>query len=1078
MTKKNLMPIIVLTAIALVVAALLGVVNYFTADTIKNRNEDAITASLKEVMDGEFNSEPDELREDAPKTISKVFTEKNGKGTVFVLVTNKGYTGKNIGFTLGIDAEGKITGLKVTENNESIVPAELKPDGNYGDNYKDAGADDIADLETGATVVYTESAIKNAIKDAFSYLEASGGEDEDSDLPREKSEIDTLAKELYGNSSISLKCTDISDGTYVRFTYKASGSDAYVAYAFNISQYGTPEFEILVKVNEDGKIEKIQKLLWKVSDPKPEYGYNPPAEDVVDAFFAGFTGKDSSNVESVDVATGVTSTSNRVKDAALEVLSLARPQPPRDKAEIESLAKALFGKSDITLIRTSADDTDFVRYIYRETANGEFVAYAFNISQYGTPEFEILIKVDANGKIEKVQKILWKVSDPMPEWGYNPPADDVVDAFFAGFTGKDSSNVESVDVATGVTATSGRVKDAVLEATKFVKPQVPRDKAEIDSLVNEFYGDAASNLVCFEKDNCSYVRYIYRIKESSEYIVYAFNISQYGTPEFEILVKVDANGKIEKVQKILWKVSDPKPEWGYNPPADDVVDAFFAGFTGKDSSNVESVDVATGVTSTSGRVKDAALEALSFFLPRDKEEIDSYVEILYGDSTVTFESSMTEDSTYVKLIYTIDESNEFIAYAFNISQYGTPEFEILVHVDENGNIKAVKKLLWKVSDPMPEYGYNPPSAEMVDAFFAGFAGKDSSNVSSVDVATGVTSTSNRVKDAALEALSFYTRPEIPRSETEIDSLAKELYGKDEAKLNRIEEKTTSYVRFIYRESGSREYIAYAFAISQYGTPEFEILVHVGADGKIKTVKKVLWKVSDPKPEWGYNPPAEDVVDAFFAGFTGKDSSNVASVDVATGVTSTSGRVKDAVLEALGYVLPREKEEIDNLASELYGNDTVTLECSEILDKTYVRYIYQAKGSKEYVAYAFGISQYGTTEFEFLVHVGADGKIKAIQKLLWKVSDPKPEWGYNPPEEDVVDAFFDGLVDKNDATVDSADVATGATSTSSRVKDAAKEVLEFYDDSFSIDIPLLIFTVLVVAAATAAIVYTKKRRTAK
>ena len=197
MTKKKLMPVIVLAAIALVVAVLLGVVNHFTSDTIKSRNESAITESLTKVMkNGEFNKEPDVLRDDAPKTISKVYTEKNGMGTVFVLVTNSGYTGKDIGLTVGIDTEGKITGMKITENNESIVPPELKPDGNYGDNYVGAGSDDIADLVTGATVVYTESAIKNAIKDAFSYLNADREEAPAESLPRDEDEIAALAKAL------------------------------------------------------------------------------------------------------------------------------------------------------------------------------------------------------------------------------------------------------------------------------------------------------------------------------------------------------------------------------------------------------------------------------------------------------------------------------------------------------------------------------------------------------------------------------------------------------------------------------------------------------------------------------------------------------------------------------------------------------------------------------------------------------------------------------------------------------------------------------------------------------------------
>ena len=202
MTKKNLMPIIVLTAICLVVAALLGAVNYFTAPVIQERNEKAILESLEKAMpDGEFDTTPDKLPKDAPKTISRVYTEKNGKGTVVVLLTKEGYTGNPIGITVGISADGKITGMEITQNEESIVPGELKPGGSYGQHFVGKEADQIADVETGATVVFTEGAIKSSLRDAFVYL---GFEKPLPELPREESEIKAKAEALYGEADAVL----------------------------------------------------------------------------------------------------------------------------------------------------------------------------------------------------------------------------------------------------------------------------------------------------------------------------------------------------------------------------------------------------------------------------------------------------------------------------------------------------------------------------------------------------------------------------------------------------------------------------------------------------------------------------------------------------------------------------------------------------------------------------------------------------------------------------------------------------------------------------------------------------------
>ena len=462
MNKKNIMPVAVLTLICVIVAALLGAVNMLTAPVVTERNEAAVSASLGEVMQGgQFNSEPDELKPGAPSTVKKVYTEKTGKGTVVVLLTNKGYTGKNIGLTVGIDTDGKITGMKITQNEESIVPAELKPGGTYGNHYVGAGAEDVPELSTGATVVYTEGAIKSALNDAFSYL---GFAESKPELPRDEAEIESLAKALYGEGAKNLKSSTPEGSQYVKRIYKEDGKSSFIAYAFAISQYGTPEFEFLIHVDEGGSVKAVEKILWKVSDAKPEWGYNPPSDDAVDTFFGSFVGKDSSTVPSVDISTGATNTAGKVRDAAAEALTFFVPKLPREISEIKSLASELYPKLYAKLECVELEGYDYARLVFFEKGASSYIVYSLNYSRYGTPEFEFLTLVGEDGSIKGVKKILWKVSDAKPEWGYNPPSDDAVDTFFGSFVGKDSSTVPTVDVATGATNTASGVRDAALEA--------------------------------------------------------------------------------------------------------------------------------------------------------------------------------------------------------------------------------------------------------------------------------------------------------------------------------------------------------------------------------------------------------------------------------------------------------------------------------------------------------------------------------------------------------------------------------------------------------------------------------------
>lgn len=342
MTKKNLMPTIVLVIICLVTALLMGAVNLLTSPIINDRNDKAIRASLEKALPGgQFNTEPDELKENAPETISRVYTATNGKGAVVVLVTKKGYTKKDIGITVGIDTDGKITGLEITQNEESIVPTELKPGGSYGKHYVGAGADDIVELVTGATVAFTESAIKNAVNDAFLYL---GFAEEKPELPREESEIFDFVKALYGAGAEKLESFTPENGNYVKRVYKERDKNAYIAYAFAYSQYGTPEFEFLTYVDENGTVKAMYKILWKVSDPLPSVpSYKPPSEDAVNAFFESFVGKNTNTISAVEIETGATNTSGRVRDAAFEALEIAFPETPNYAARIIGIAGIVLG---------------------------------------------------------------------------------------------------------------------------------------------------------------------------------------------------------------------------------------------------------------------------------------------------------------------------------------------------------------------------------------------------------------------------------------------------------------------------------------------------------------------------------------------------------------------------------------------------------------------------------------------------------------------------------------------------------------------------------------------------------------
>ena len=117
MTKKNIMPVAVLTVICIVVAILLAVVNHFAAPEIAKNAERKVNESLYAVLgDAEGFDEIKDLDSYAgkPKTVKAAHKDKGGSGYVIVLETSTSYTsGAAMSITVGIDTDGVIKGVKL-----------------------------------------------------------------------------------------------------------------------------------------------------------------------------------------------------------------------------------------------------------------------------------------------------------------------------------------------------------------------------------------------------------------------------------------------------------------------------------------------------------------------------------------------------------------------------------------------------------------------------------------------------------------------------------------------------------------------------------------------------------------------------------------------------------------------------------------------------------------------------------------------------------------------------------------------------------------------------------------------------
>lgn len=145
--KTKIMPTAVLGIICLISALLLALINIPTEAKIESDRKTLEAETLREVLPaGEIFDDPMDLEGlGLPREVKSVNKESNGKGYVFKLEV-KGYdTGLVI--MCGIDADGKIAGVKHTQSNETYG---LEPELNAA--YVGASQSDITKIiATGAT---------------------------------------------------------------------------------------------------------------------------------------------------------------------------------------------------------------------------------------------------------------------------------------------------------------------------------------------------------------------------------------------------------------------------------------------------------------------------------------------------------------------------------------------------------------------------------------------------------------------------------------------------------------------------------------------------------------------------------------------------------------------------------------------------------------------------------------------------------------------------------------------------------------------------------------------------------------
>lgn len=460
MTKKNLMPAIVLSVICIVVAGLLAVVNLFTAPIIAEMEAQKVFDSLRVVLDGKF--EELEKPEGTSENVNAIYKVKGDSGELLghvVTLTVKGYAG-DISVTVGVGADGAVTKAVVTNESETHGKAGMD---NYTDGFAGVNKDTVGGVDTFSGATKSSTAIKNAIIIAIntvtgSEVEAPSGGSSDGEgeeeitLPKTDAEILTLAGELVPENGGFEDVTPENSSNSLGRLYKEKSGKGYVAYVWTPGEYVPVANEALVHINLDGDIVAVNHISWIV-------GHGVPS----DGFAESFVGKDNWTVGDVELISGATGTSSDLRAAIADAVFAVTKLVPRNEGKLLEFVDELVPNSrGFDKLDVPAGAPETLKALYRERGECGYVAYIVTTGWGGATATESLVWFDTLGTIRDVNLLIWSVGHGVE------PGD-----FAEQFVGKNKATAEGVELVTSATGTSGDLKAAIIATLDSVPTHFP-----------------------------------------------------------------------------------------------------------------------------------------------------------------------------------------------------------------------------------------------------------------------------------------------------------------------------------------------------------------------------------------------------------------------------------------------------------------------------------------------------------------------------------------------------------------------------------------------------------------------------
>ncbi|HHT45405.1 MAG TPA: FMN-binding protein, partial [Fastidiosipila sp.] len=448
---RGIMPVVILTIVALVSVLLLALTASLTKDA-RDRQEELMKSENQRLLFPAADAfEPVELTDiegDLPDVKKVDLAKKGGETIGYVLEVSKGAYGGQLPVLTGVNNDGQVVGVQILDNSETAGIGKKVEDPDYRDQFIGISSSDSVDVDTIAGATVSSASVNSSVREALVAYGVLSGTGE---LP-----VKVDSKELIFADGVfeDMDKGEFDDNITAAWTVKdEAGTEIGTLFESTVQGYGG-EVPVLTGFDPNGEIVGVA-----LGDNNETEGFGKKWEDPES--LEQFAGQKANEALEIDMIAEVTVTSyamqSGIENAKAAYLALSGEAPPVDEPG-DDIKLELFPGATFTALDVSQFSDDGITEAHK---SDDGYVVGVEAKGFGGP-MHILVGYDLEGVIKGV---LLESHGETP--GYGKAAEEA--EYRDQYIGQKASDEIEVDQIAGSTTTSNAFVAGVQKTTEVYK---------------------------------------------------------------------------------------------------------------------------------------------------------------------------------------------------------------------------------------------------------------------------------------------------------------------------------------------------------------------------------------------------------------------------------------------------------------------------------------------------------------------------------------------------------------------------------------------------------------------------------